>query len=75
MKKENSNEKKIIQINLSNKISKFDQFVQTIKNSLFNVLYLLLQQDDQGWQNEILPQLIELLQVLNFSLSPDVNYK
>ena len=72
MKKEESKEQKIIKINLSNTKSKFDQIVETIKNSLFNVLYLLLQREDEGWQGEIFPSLIELLQVLNFSLSPDV---
>ncbi len=74
MKKEKSRENQIIKINLMNKKSKFDLFVETIKDSLFNVLYLLLQQEDEGYKNEIIPGIIELLQVLNFSLSPDVKY-
>lgn len=72
MKKEKSKDEQIIKIKLMNQKSKFDQFVETIKNSLFNVLYLLLQQEDEGYSNEIIPSIIELLQVLNFSLSPDV---
>jgi hypothetical protein len=73
MKKDNSKEEHIIEINLMNKKSKFDLFVETIKDSLFNVLYLLLQQEDEGWQYEAFLTLIELLQLLNYPISPSVN--
>jgi hypothetical protein len=72
MKNEKSKDEHIIEINLSNKKTKFDLIVETIRNSLFNVLYLLLQQEDEGWKNEVFPSVIELLQILNFSISPDV---
>ncbi len=73
MKKErNPKEEESLKIEIFQKKTKLDEFYETIKNSMFNVLYLLLQQEDEGVKSEFYMNMIELLQVLNFTMNSGV---
>jgi hypothetical protein len=62
---------KALNIKLFNEKSKFEKFTDKLKSTIFNVIDLLLEEDDGDISFEYILNFFELLQVLNYSLNND----
>jgi hypothetical protein len=62
---------KTLNIKLFNEKTKFEKFTDKLKYTIFNVIDLLLEEDDGDISVEFILNFFELLQVLNYTLKDD----
>ena len=70
----NENKKVRINVDADQEKTAFEKFEEDVKQTIFNVLYVLLKDDEHSHWKHIILLMSDFIQIYNFSFSKEVSH-